>query len=149
MNTLYVWLLRAVLKNTTLILFVLLFIAFGALSPSFLTARNFEIILSNASYIGIIAVGMTCVLLTGGIDLSVGSVMYASAVVVGLLIDNADVPTPIALAAGLLVGLAFGLFNALVVAVMGVPPFIATLVTMNGCRGSRAVADPIRRRRLP
>ena len=66
MNTLYVWLLRAVLKNTTLILFVLLFIAFGALSPSFLTARNFEIILSNASYIGIIAVGMTCVLLTGG-----------------------------------------------------------------------------------
>ena len=136
MNTIHLWLVRAVLKNTTLILFILLFVAFGALSPSFLTLRNFEIILSNASYIGIIAVGMTCVLLTGGIDLSVGAVMYASAVVVGLLIDNADVPIPLALMAGLLVGLAFGLFNALVIAVLGVPPFIATLVTMIGGRGA-------------
>ncbi len=135
MNTLQVWVVRTLLKNTTIILFLLLFVGFGLLAPNFLSLRNLEIIISNASYIGIIAIGMTFVLLTGGIDLSVGSVMYVSAVVVGLLIENYDFSIAAALMVGFLAGLAFGLFNAVVITLLGIPPFIATLVTMIAGRG--------------
>ncbi len=70
--------LRFILRNTSILLFILVFVIFGILSPRFFTAKNFENILTSASYIGIIAVGMTFVLLTGGIDLSVGANMYVS-----------------------------------------------------------------------
>jgi ribose/xylose/arabinose/galactoside ABC-type transport system permease subunit len=126
---------KTALRNTTPILFVLLFAAFGVVAPRFLTAKNFEIILSNASYIGIIAVGMTFVLLTGGIDLSVGSVMYVSAVVTGLVVNRLGLPVWAGLAACLSVGLVFGAVNAFAVTKLGLIPFIATLVTMTAGRG--------------
>ena len=135
MSAMKIWMIRTLLKNTTLIMFVLLFIGFGMLAPKFLNLQNFEIILSNASYAGIIAIGMTFVLLTGGIDLSVGSIMYVSAVVTGLVVNDAGLPVSVGLAAGLLVGLAFGVFNATVITGFGIPPFIATLVTMIAGRG--------------
>ena len=135
MNGFRIWMVRTLLKNTTLLLFVLLFIGFGMLAPKFLSPQNFEIILSNASYTGIIAIGMTFVLLTGGIDLSVGSVMYVAAVITGTAINDFNLPTSLALVAGLAVGLAFGLFNAVVITGFGIPPFIATLVTMIAGRG--------------
>jgi ribose/xylose/arabinose/galactoside ABC-type transport system permease subunit len=135
MSAMKIWMIRTLLKNTTLIMFVLLFIGFGMLAPKFLNLQNFEIILSNASYAGIIAIGMTFVLLTGGIDLSVGSIMYVSAVVTGLVVNDAGLPVSVGLAAGLLVGLAFGVFNATIITGFGIPPFIATLVTMIAGRG--------------
>jgi ribose transport system permease protein len=126
---------RGLLRNTTPILFALVFLIFGLLAPRFLTPKNLEIILSNASYIGIIAVGMTFVLLTGGIDLSVGAVMYVSAVVTGLVVNEAGLPAWVGLAACLVVGLAFGAFNAFAVTRIGIVPFVATLVTMIAGRG--------------
>ncbi len=126
---------RSLLRNTTPILFAAVFLVFGLLAPRFLSLKNLEIILSNASYIGIIAVGMTFVLLTGGIDLSVGAVMYVSAVATGLIVNEAGLPVGVALVACLAVGLAFGVFNAIAVTRLGIVPFVATLVTMIAGRG--------------
>ena len=135
MNASRLQLMRGAMRNTTPILCALVFLVFGLLAPRFLSLANFEIILSNASYIGIIAVGMTFVLLTGGIDLSVGAVMYVSAVVTGLVVNEAELPVWLGLVACLGVGLAFGAFNALAVTRLGIVPFVATLVTMVAGRG--------------
>jgi len=124
-----------ILNNTTEILFVFLFVVFGLIAPRFFTVKNFEIILGNASYIGIIAVGMTFVLLTGGIDLSVGSTMYLSAVVCGKLINIAGFPIPLAILICLLVGIGVGSFNAFAVTRLKLVPFITTLITMTLARG--------------
>jgi len=128
--------LVAALRHTPLILFVLIFLLFGLLSPRFLSYQSFENIVKQASYIGIIAVGMTFVLLTAGIDLSVGSNMYLSAVVAGVLMQR--LPPSLGLTtclvigvlACLAVGLLFGLFNALIVTRLKIIPFVVTLGTL-------------------
>jgi ribose/xylose/arabinose/galactoside ABC-type transport system permease subunit len=125
---------KFLLKNTTFILFIILFLIFGIITPRFLTLKNFEIILSNSSYIGIIAVGMTFVLLTGGIDLSVGSVMYLSAVISGKLIQ-AGWPILPTIFVSLIVGLIMGYINALIITRLKIVPFLATLITMTIGRG--------------
>ena len=131
---------RFILKNTTFILFILLFVIFGIIAPRFLTFKNLEIILSNSSYIGIIAVGMTFVLLTGGIDLSVGSTMYLSAVSCGTLLS---IGWPIAptIAVSLVIGLAMGFVNALIINRLHIVPFLATMVTMTIGRGAWACSS--------
>ncbi len=127
--------LRASLNNSNFILFAVVFLVFGTITPRFLSLDSFQGILSNASYIGIIAVGMSFVLLTGGIDLSVGSNMYLSGVVVSVLLQNFHLPIWLALIAGLLTGLLFGLVNAFAIVKIGMLPFIVTLSTMVAGRG--------------
>jgi len=127
--------LVAALRHTPLILFALIFVTFGLLSPRFLTYQSFENIVKQASYIGIVAVGMTFVLLTAGIDLSVGSNMYLSAVVAGLLIRDHGLPVTLALVVCLAVGLLFGVVNALAVTKLRIIPFVATLGTLWVGRG--------------
>ena len=122
------------LRYSPLILFVTLFIIFGALSPRFLQARTLLLILNQASYIGILAVGMTFVLLTAGIDLSVGSIMYVAAVVAGIVLE-AGAPLPVAFLACLATGLAFGAVNAFFITRFNVIPFIVTLSTLIAGRG--------------
>lgn len=126
----------SLLNNVTFIIFVALFIFFGILSPRFLTLKSLEIIVVNATFIGVIAVGMTFVLLTGGIDLSVGSTMYFSAAVLGWLINDRGVSIWLGMLLCLLVGLAMGTLNALMVTRIGLAPFIATLITMIMARGA-------------
>lgn len=123
------------LKNAPIILFCVIFIVFGILSPRFFTFKNFENIASNASYIGVVAVGMTFVLLTGGIDLSVGANMYLSGVIAGVLINNYKMPVSIALLIALLVGLLFGMFNAFAIIKLKILPFVVTLSTLVAGRG--------------
>ncbi|OHB66180.1 MAG: hypothetical protein A2Y77_04590 [Planctomycetes bacterium RBG_13_62_9] len=118
------------LRHTPLILFGLIFVVFGLLSPRFLSYQSFENIVKQASYIGIMAVGMTFVLLTAGIDLSVGSNMYLSAVVAGMLIKHYNLPVALALVACLAVGLLFGIVNALAIEKLKIVPFVATLGTL-------------------
>jgi ribose/xylose/arabinose/galactoside ABC-type transport system permease subunit len=137
------------LKNTPLVLFVLIFIIFGIVSPNFFQYQSLENAIKQASYIGIVAVGMTFVLLTAGIDLSVGSNMYLSAAAAGLMINHFSISPWMALVVCLLVGLGFGAVNALIVTRFGVIPFVATLSTMVAGRGlglmltkSRAVNFP-------
>ena len=126
--------LLTLLRYSPFILFVLIVVLFGVLSPRFLQVQTLLLVLNQAAYIGILAVGMTFVLLTAGIDLSVGSIMYVSAVVAGLVLD-AGAPIFMALLACLGTGLAFGAVNALFITRFGVIPFIVTLSTLIAGRG--------------
>ncbi|MCB0152925.1 MAG: ABC transporter permease, partial [Caldilineaceae bacterium] len=96
------------LQNTPVILFVVVFVVFGLLSPRFFALQTFETILKQASYIGIVAIGMTFVILTAGIDLSVGSNMYVSATVAGLVMQDFNAPVWLGLLVCLAVGVIFG-----------------------------------------
>jgi ribose transport system permease protein len=127
-------LLLPVLQQASLLLCVAVFLVFGWLSPKFLEAGNLVNILVQSSSIAIVAVGMTFVLLTAGIDLSVGSVMFIAAAVTGKLVLNGW-PLALALAAGVLVGLLGGLLNALFITRLKILPFIATLATLYAGRG--------------
>lgn len=123
------------LKNVPLILFVLVFIIFGLLSPRFFTYKNFENILVQSSYVGIIGVGITFVLLTGGVDLSVGSNMYLSAAIAGVFILGNGLPVWLAVVVTILVGAIVGLVNAFAVTWLRIVPFIVTLGTLAVARG--------------
>ena len=107
----------------------------SALSPHFLTVSNLLNVAEQAAIIAIVAVGMTFVIITGGIDLSVGSVLAFAGVVMGSVL-HADVPLPLALGAALGTGLFCGLVNGLLITVGRLPPFIATLGMMSVARGT-------------
>lgn len=128
------WTLLA-LQNAPLLLFAALFIVFGLIAPRFLQYQALENIVKQASYIGIVAVGMTFVLLTAGIDLSVGAIMYVSAVVGGMLLRDTELPIWLCFLAALGVGVVFGGINALLVTRFGLIPFIATVGTLYIGRG--------------
>ena len=98
-------------------------------TENFFSADNFLNIARQVSINAIIAVGMTCAILSGGIDLAVGSVMALSGTLMaGLMV--AGVPPYVAILLGLGVGLAFGLFNGFFIAYADMPPIIVTLATM-------------------
>lgn len=117
-----------------LAILVVMWAVLGFMSPYFFTVDNiFEITLQMA-VIGIIAAGQTFVILSGGIDLSVGSVFACSAVVGGLVLQSTGI-LPLALAATLAAGALLGCVNGLLVTRLLVPPFIATLGMMGVARG--------------
>lgn len=137
-----------ILKNMTTILFVVIFIGFSVLDKRFFTLINFENILRSSSFVGIIAVGMTFVLLTGGIDLSVGAGMYISGAILGLLLEQ-EYNLWLAIMLALLAGLALGSLNAFLITRLKITPFMATLGTLTAGRGfgmffteSRALTFP-------
>lgn len=100
---------------------------FYLLEPAFLSGRNTRAIFNVVSFVGIIAVGQTILLISGEFDLSVGSVAGLSAVVAGKLMTAAALPVPLAILGGLGVGAALGLLNGLIVVRLGIPAFIQTL----------------------
>lgn len=106
---------------------VLLTAFFYALEPAFMSPRNLRAILNVVSFVGIIAIGQTVLLVAGEFDLSVGSVAGLSAVVAAKLMTALALPVPIALLGGLGVGMALGLVNGLIVVRLGIPAFIQTL----------------------
>jgi ribose transport system permease protein len=112
-----------------------LILVLWALTPHFLTISNLLNVAEQATIIAIIAVGMTFVIITGGIDLAVGSVLAFSGVVMASTL-HAGVPLPVALLIGLGVGLICGLVNGLLITVGRLPPFIATLGMMSVARGA-------------
>jgi ribose transport system permease protein len=122
------------LRRASLLLFGAVFAAFGLLSPKFLEAQNLVNILIQSSSIAIIAIGMTFVLLTAGIDLSVGSVMFITAAVAGKMVLSGQ-PLPLAIAVVLVAGMAYGAVNASLVTRLAIPAFIVTLGTLYLGRG--------------
>ena len=120
---------------------ILIVIIFSFIAPNFMTEANMMNITRQSSINIVLAAGMTFVILTGGIDLSVGSILGVTAVMalVGSLNPAlADFAVPIALIAGL----GMGVFNGLLVAYAGLPPFIVTLGTYTALRGAAyLVAD--------
>jgi len=108
--------------------------AFSLLSPYFLTAGNIEAALASNSVVLIASVGMTLVLLTGGIDLSIATVISVSAVMSGLVMGATDnVPLGFLVAAA--VGATFGAVNGALIGVFGLAPFITTMATGLIARG--------------
>ncbi|WP_411840376.1 ABC transporter permease [Paracoccus sp. ME4] len=105
---------------------VLIFAVFAVLNPVFLTAPNLINILQQSSINACIALGMTFVIISGGIDLSVGPTAAVSAIV-GATLMIAGVPMPLAVAGAIATGMACGLFNGVLVAIAGLQPFIVTL----------------------
>ncbi|AVH62244.1 ribose ABC transporter permease [Nostoc sp. 'Peltigera membranacea cyanobiont' 213] len=113
---------------------VIICILFAFLSPNFLTGGNIINILRQASINIVLATGMTFVILTGGIDLSVGSILAVSAVV-GLLVSLLPALSWAAVPAALLAGLLLGLVNGALITFLDVPPFIVTLGSLTALRG--------------
>lgn len=121
-------------KYGLLISFIVLCFSLYILSDRFLTVNNLTNILRQSTINGIIAVGMTLIILTRGIDLSVGSVLALSAVITADLLQK-GIPVYLAVPIGLLIGAGIGLISGWLVTKMSVPPFIATLGVMTFGRG--------------
>jgi ribose transport system permease protein len=130
----------AVLRDAGILLgLLLIFVVFSLLSPYFLTEQNLINVLQQSSINGCIAVGMTLVIIAGGIDLSVGSTAALAAVVsASLMVGGA--PVPLAVVAAGLVGIAAGFVNGAMVAYAGLQPFIVTLGTLSVYRALALIA---------
>lgn len=114
---------------------VLLCIVFAVLSPYFLSLRNALNVVDQVTVLGIMAIGMTAVIVIGGIDLSVGSILALSMMVMGWLSNDKALSFPLAMVLAVVVGGACGLGNGLLITRAKLPPFIATLAMMTIARG--------------
>jgi ribose transport system permease protein/AI-2 transport system permease protein len=113
--------------------FMLLFfeiLLFSLFVPHFFTPENFQRVIQNTAEIAFISIGMTIVMLLGGIDLSVGSVMGVISIVAGYMMKE-GINSFLILAVAILVGVMLGLFNGILVGVLKIPDIIATIATMN------------------
>jgi len=119
----------------TLIGLVALCLVLWILTPYFLTVSNLLNVAEQTSINAIVAVGMTFVILSAGIDLSVGSIVALSGVILGMALRDGE-PLALALALALAVGVVSGAVNGLLVSHGGLPPFIVTLGTMSIARGA-------------
>ena len=120
---------------------------FPATSGSFLTSKNIFNVLRQISTNMLLACGMTMVIILGGIDLSVGSIIALSGVVAAGCVSRYNLPIAVALIVGVLIGLVIGVFNGFVISRTTIPPFIVTLATMNIARGLAKVytgGSPVR-----
>lgn len=130
--------MRVRLSRREMVLVTLLLIEMGAmqsLSPLFLTPDNLIEVVRQSAEIGLIALAMTLVIITAGIDLSVGSIVGLSIMVMGMLWEDAGLPIAVAGLFALLAGALCGAFNGVLITAVGIPPLIVTLATMAGFRG--------------
>ncbi|SDM20640.1 ABC transporter permease [Nonomuraea jiangxiensis] len=112
---------------------VLLVVVAATTSDTFLTPANLTNLLKQMVTTGLLAFGMLVVILTGGIDLSVGSVVAFTGILAAGL--SAGLPIPVAMTVGVLAGIAFGLVNGALVARFGLAPFVVTLASLTTIRG--------------
>lgn len=123
---------------TLLLTFLVVCVIMSILSEKFLTAGNIINVLRQSAQIGICAIGMTMVILLGGIDLSVGSVQGLAGVGAVVVLNQTN-NIPLAVAAGILIGAAVGLINSLIITKMSITPLICTLGTMSIISGMALV----------
>jgi fructose transport system permease protein len=110
---------------------VLMTVAFSLLTPRFLQPSNLSLIFAQVTIVGTLAIGQTIIILTAGVDLSVGFIMILATVTMGKLSAEAGLPGVVALPLGFLVGLACGTLNGVLITRLRLPPFIVTLGTWN------------------
>jgi ribose transport system permease protein len=118
--------IRMLNSLSRVLILVMLSLGMSLLSPVFLTSRNIVNILTTASIPAILAIAQTLVILTANIDLSIGSIFAIAGVTSAVLMKSSNIPAPYAVLAGLAMGASLGLINGLLVAVIKLPPFIAT-----------------------
>ena len=115
---------------------ILLVVLASVLSPYFMTFKNIINVLRQVSIVAIISVGMTYVIITGGIDLSVGSVAALSGMITGLFLKNVGAGLFVSISMGIISGMLCGWFSGfLITSKIRMPPFIATLAMMSIARG--------------
>ena len=119
---------------STLVALLITFVLFSALEPSYLSATNVATIITQAVTYGLMGIGMTCVIISGGIDLSVGSSLALLACI-GAQLAKMGLPIPIWILACLALGFLMGVLNGVLVGKMKLQPFIATMGTMQVYRG--------------
>ena len=119
---------------------ILLFIGLTVATPHFLTRINLASVARQTAVINIMALGMTLIIITGGIDLSVGSILGVSGLF-GTMAIQAGQPIPIAIAVGILSGCVCGLLNGLMITQLRINPFIVTLGTLEAYRGFSLVVS--------
>ncbi|MFH5832187.1 ABC transporter permease [Halalkalibaculum sp. DA3122] len=122
-------------KYGVLIAFVLICIGISVMSPNFLTVTNLLIVVRQITINAMLAFGVTFVIISGGIDLSMGSVVAVAGVVAASFAHPGTYPLIVPLMAGLAAGVLIGAFNGIVITKGNVPPFIVTLGTMTIGRG--------------
>ncbi|GAB0115955.1 ABC transporter permease subunit [Acidisoma sp. 7E03] len=126
---------RAMLQYAGMLpVLILLCIGFGLENERFFSLTNASIVLQQAAINTVLAAGMTFVILTAGIDLSVGSILAASAMG-ALIVSKIPDLGMLGIAAGLGIGLLFGMLNGLLISVIRLPPFIVTLGSLTAVRG--------------
>ena len=119
---------------------LLMYLAFGAMTGGkFFGMSRIMITLNYVYFLGFLSLGVTFVIATGGIDFSIGPVMFCCSLVAGYSLMNYGVPMALALILSILIGLAFGIFNGYLVAYWKVPPFIVSMASMNIAKGLAAV----------
>ncbi|MDR1905282.1 MAG: ABC transporter permease [Treponema sp.] len=120
---------------------ILLIIIFTIASKNFMTPSNLITILLMTAVNGILAVGITFIIITGGIDLSVGTVMTFSSVMAGVFITMLGLPIAVGIIGAILAGAFCGFINGISIAKLGLPPFIATLGMMNVTKGLNLIVS--------
>ena len=131
--------LRRFPQFSILLAFIVLFLFLTFATDAFFSFKNLINVLRQASTQMIVAIGMTFVLILGGIDLSIGSVAcLAGTLTAGLMVKN-SVPTVIALILGVLIGVVIGIINGVIISKLKIPPFIATLAMLSTARGAALI----------
>ena len=144
-------LLNFMMRFRAVIALLVLSLVFAFLSPDFVTSGNLTILFKHVAINAILAIGMTFVVLAGGIDLSVGSIAGVTGMVAGALLTKGLILEPLGVTVyfsawmviliGLCVGMIFGLLNGLLVSRLNVPPFIATLGVLYVARGAALLSS--------
>ncbi|MGV3557866.1 ABC transporter permease [Larkinella arboricola] len=127
--------LRGLGQYGLLIAFIVVCVVLSLITPRFLTVSNLMIIVTQVSINALLAFGVTFVIITGGIDLSIGSTVAVTGVVAAMFAHPDTYPVIVPVLVGLAAGLLLGAFNGLVITKSKVPPFIVTLGTMTIGRG--------------
>jgi ribose/xylose/arabinose/galactoside ABC-type transport system permease subunit len=120
----------------TVVVFVVIFVFLSIASPSFLTTTNLIGLVRQVALLCIVAVGMTFLIIAGGIDLSVGSANAVTGVLCALVVTKLGFPTPVGVLCGVAAGGLIGLANGLLVTKINLPPLLATLGMMVALRGA-------------
>ena len=123
---------------------IALVVVFSLASPNFMQTQNILAILQATSVNGVLAIAATLVIITGGIDLSVGTLMTFCAVIAGVILTYFGMPLPLGVLGAILAGTAVGLVSGTVIAKLKVPPFIATLGMMLILKGLSLVISGTR-----
>ena len=118
---------------------VLMYVIFSIFGKNFVGMQRIMSALNYAYFLGFLSLGVTFVIATGGIDFSIGPVMFCSALVSGYCLTHYGVPMVLSLIISILVGLLFGVFNGYFVAYWTVPPFIISMASMNIAKGLASV----------
>lgn len=132
---------NAIQKCMTASSLVIMFVIFSVASPNFLTLRNMSSLLEATAINGILALAVTFVIITGGIDLSIGTVMTFSGVIAGVIITKAGLPVSLGILGAMLAGGMCGFINGFNISKFKTPPFIATLGMMMITKGLNLVVS--------